>query len=156
MVLIITNQISTRIVQSQRQPGSAFKPFIYQIALNLGYSPASNLIDISRTYNYGQGDDAKTWQPKNYEENYQGLISLRESLLHSRNLATINLVNDIGIDVVYNKLQELGIKNMPMDLSITLGSFSISPFDMSEAYTMFSNGGVQVTPYIYEFYYQFK
>lgn len=137
-----------RIIQSQRQPGSAFKPFIYQIALNLGYSPASSLIDISRTYNYGQGDEAKTWQPKNYEENYQGLISLRESLLHSRNLATINLVNDIGIDVVYNKLQELGMKNMPMDLSITLGSFSISPFEMSEAYTMFSNGGVQVTPYI--------
>lgn len=137
-----------RIVQSQRQPGSAFKPFIYQIALNLGYSPASSLIDISRTYNYGQGDEAKTWQPKNYEENYQGLISLRESLLHSRNLATINLVNDIGIDVVYNKLKDLGIKNMPMDLSITLGSFSISPFEMTEAYTIFSNAGVQVTPYI--------
>lgn len=137
-----------RIIQSQRQPGSAFKPFIYQMALNLGYSPASSLIDISRTYNYGQGEDAKTWQPKNYEENYQGLISLRESLLHSRNLATINLVNDIGIDVMHNKLKELGIKNMPMDLSITLGSFSISPFEMSEAYTIFSNGGVQVTPYI--------
>ncbi len=137
-----------RVIQSQRQPGSAIKPFLYQVALNLGYSPASNLIDISRTYSYTQGNEEKKWQPKNYEENYKGLITLREALLHSRNLATINLVNDIGIDVVYKGLQEFGIKNMPMDLSITLGSFSISPFEMSQAFTLFSNNGIQVTPYI--------
>lgn len=137
-----------RVIQSQRQPGSAIKPFLYQVALNLGYSPASNLIDISRTYSYTQGDEEKKWQPKNYEENYTGLITLREALLHSRNLATINLVNDIGIDVMYKGLKDFGIKNMPMDLSITLGSFSISPFEMSQAYTIFSNNGIQVTPYI--------
>ena len=137
-----------RVIQSQRQPGSAFKPFLYQIALNLGYSPATELTDISRTYNYGQGSEMKTWQPKNYEDNYKGLITLREALLHSRNLATINLVNDIGTDVVYDKLKEFGIKNMQMDLSITLGSFSISPFEMSQAFTIFSNNGTQVTPYV--------
>lgn len=137
-----------RVIQSQRQPGSAIKPFIYQVALNLGYSPATSLVDISRTYNYTVGDEEKVWQPKNYEENYTGLITLREALIHSRNLATINLVNDMGIDVAYKGLKSFGIENIPMDLSITLGSFSISPFDMAKAYTLFSNEGIQVEPYI--------
>lgn len=148
-----------RVLQSKRQPGSAVKPFIYQQALNLGYSPASALIDISRTYEFEDPnakvineetgeEEKKKWQPKNYEENYKGLISLREALVHSRNLATINLVNDIGIDVIYKGLKSFGLKEMPFDLSITLGSFGISPIDLSEAYSMFSNKGVQVKPYI--------
>ena len=148
-----------RVIQSKRQPGSAVKPFIYQHALNLGYSPASALIDISRTYEFEDPnakvineetgeEEKKKWQPKNYEENYKGLISFKEALIHSRNLATINLVNDIGIDVVYKGLKSYGLKEMPFDLSITLGSFGISPIDLSEAYSIFSNYGVQVKPYI--------
>jgi len=164
-----------RVVQSKRQPGSAVKPFIYQQALDLGYSPASMIADISRTYEFDdeetekasentkeetiQKDDSldenmeeestkKRWQPKNYEENYKGLISLREALVHSRNLATINLVNDIGIDVIYKGLKNYSLEDMPFDLSITLGSFGISPIDLSQAYSMFSNSGIQVKPYI--------
>ncbi|RXJ56177.1 transglycosylase domain-containing protein [Candidatus Marinarcus aquaticus] len=137
-----------RVIQSKRQPGSAIKPFLYQTALNLGYSPATNLIDISRTYSYTKDDEEKKWQPKNYEENYKGLITLREALLHSRNLATINLVNDIGIDIAHKNLRAFGFEDVPMDLSITLGSLSISPFELSRAYTMFSNNGIQVQPYI--------
>ncbi|WP_428024431.1 transglycosylase domain-containing protein [Arcobacter sp.] len=170
-----------RVIQSKRQPGSAVKPFIYQQALDLGYSPATMIADISRTYEFddeetkkanenktittediakAQGDTSvdeealdeettkKRWQPKNYEENYKGLISFREALVHSRNLATINLVNDIGIDVIYKGLKSYGLDEMPFDLSITLGSFGISPIDLSQAYSMFSNGGIQVKPYI--------
>jgi penicillin-binding protein 1A len=148
-----------RVIQSKRQVGSAVKPFIYQQALNLGYSPASTLIDISRTYEYEDPnakvinqetgeEEKKKWQPKNYEENYKGLLTLKEALVHSRNLATINLVNDIGIDVIYKGLKRFGIKEMPFDLSITLGSFGISPLDLSQSFSMFSNGGVQVKPYI--------
>ena len=137
-----------RAVQSQRQPGSAIKPFLYQVGLNLGYSTASNLVDISRTYNYTKDDQIKKWQPKNYEEDYEGLIKFREALVHSRNLATINLVTDIGIDVIYRQLHSFGIQNIPYDLSIALGSFSISPLQLSEAYTIFSNHGVQVKPYL--------
>ena len=140
-----------RATQSKRQPGSSIKPFLYQVALNLGYSTASNLVDISRTYNYRDSKQrAKKWQPRNYEEDYKGLIRLREALVHSRNLATINLVTDIGIDIVYKRLGFYGIKDIPYDLSITLGSFSISPLEMSEAYTIFSNKGLKVTPYIIE------
>ncbi len=137
-----------RAVQSQRQPGSAVKPFLYQVGLNLGYSTASNLIDISRTYKYKKDNKIKKWQPKNYEEDYEGLIKFREALVHSRNLATINLVTDIGIDVIYKQLHNFGIKNIPYDLSIALGSFSVSPLKLSEAYTIFSNKGVQVKPYL--------
>lgn len=172
-----------RVVQSKRQPGSAVKPFIYQQALDIGYSPATLIADISRTYEFkdeetekakdnldGQNsnnDEAllmtvktaeeiaaeeeakkKRWQPKNYEENYKGLITFREALVHSRNLATINLVNDIGIDVIYKGLKSYGLNDMPFDLSITLGSFGISPIELSQAYSMFSNGGVQVKPYL--------
>lgn len=137
-----------RVTQSKRQPGSAVKPFLYQVALNLGYSPATELTDISRTYAYKQGKEEKKWQPKNYEGNFKGLIKLREALVHSRNLATINLVTDIGIDVVYKRLVDFGIEDAPYDLSITLGSFAISPLGLSKAYSIFSNNGIQVTPYM--------
>ncbi|QDF29955.1 penicillin-binding protein [Halarcobacter anaerophilus] len=137
-----------RVVQSRRQPGSSAKPFFYQTALDLGYSPASQLIDIGRTYNYEIDGEEKKWQPKNYGGKFKGIITLRESLVKSRNLATINLVTDVGIDEMYKGLENFGITGMPKDLSITLGSFSISPFDFSKAYSSFSNDGIQVTPYM--------
>jgi len=138
-----------RARQSMRQPGSSVKPFLYQVALNLGYSTASNLVDISRTYKYNSKEnEEKIWQPKNYEKNFKGLVSFRYALVHSRNLATINLVTDIGIDILYKELQRYGFEDIPFDLSITLGSFGISPLSLSEKYTIFSNNGIMVTPYL--------
>ena len=140
-----------RVTQAKRQPGSAIKPFIYQSALNLGYSTASKLVDIGRTYEYkSKKNKLKKWQPQNYAEDFKGLISLRYSLVHSRNLATINLVTEMGIDVLYKNLKYFGFKDIPYDLSITLGSFSISPMKLSELYTIFSNNGIRVTPYLIE------
>ncbi|MEA3315195.1 MAG: PBP1A family penicillin-binding protein [Campylobacterota bacterium] len=138
-----------RARQSLRQPGSSAKPFIYQTALDLGYSTASNLIDISRTYKYKSNKNiSKKWQPQNYEHDYKGLISLRYALMHSRNLATINLANEIGIDVLYKELKRYGFKDIPYDLSLTLGSFGISLIDLSEKYTIFSNNGIKLKPYL--------
>jgi len=137
-----------RARQSLRQPGSSAKPFIYQAALDLGYSTASNLVDISRTYQYRSRNNIKKWQPQNYENDYKGLISLRYALMHSRNLATINLANEMGIDVLYKELKRYGFKNVPYDLSLTLGSFGISLIDLSEKYTIFSNNGIKVKPYL--------
>ncbi len=138
-----------RATQSFRQPGSAAKPFIYQTALNLGFSTASDLIDISRTYRYKSNNNIqKKWQPRNYEKDYKGLVSLRYALVHSRNLATINLVNEIGIDILYKELQRYGFENIPYDMSITLGSFGISLLDLSQKYTIFSNHGIMVKPYL--------
>lgn len=137
-----------RVVQSKRQPGSAVKPFLYQTALDVGYSPATQLIDIGRTYKYKIGEEEKKWQPKNYGGNFKGMISLRDSLIKSRNLATINLVTDVGIGESYKGLKSFGITDIPRDLSITLGSFSISPLDLSKSYSVFANNGIQVKPYL--------
>ncbi len=139
-----------RAVQAQRQIGSAVKPFLYEIALNEGLNPASQLIDISRTYTYEKDGVEQKWQPKNYGKNFKGYISLRNSLVHSRNLSTINLVADVGLNIMSPRLKEYGFKNIPYDLSITLGAISISPLQMSEYFSPFSNKGVQVKPYLVE------
>ncbi len=133
-----------RAVQSKRQPGSAFKPFIYQKALDIGYSTMSEIPDISRVYTDKKTD--KDWKPKNYEGNFEGLLTLKEALVHSRNLATINLVNALGLDSLYKELKKDGFKDIPYDLSLSLGSFGISPLEFSGFYSMFPNYGVKVEP----------
>ena len=137
-----------RATQGRRQPGSAFKPFIYQVAIDLGYSGATELVDIARTYKYEKDGEELKWQPKNYEKNYKGLITLRESLIHSRNLATINLVNDIGLTQLLNQLDKFGVENLPRDLSISLGTISLSPLELAKYYTSFANGGMQIEPHL--------
>jgi penicillin-binding protein 1A len=135
-----------RATQGRRQPGSAFKPFVYQVAIDLGYCGVTELIDIARTYKYKKNGEEMKWQPKNYEKNYKGLIPLREALVHSRNLATINLVNDIGLKQLLSQLDKFGIKNLPRDLSVALGTISLSPLELAKYYTSFANGGIQVEP----------
>jgi len=133
-----------RATQGKRQPGSAFKPFIYQVALDLGFSGATELTDIAKTYTYEKDGEEMKWQPKNYSKNYKGLISLREALIHSSNLATINLVNDIGLRTLLREFNKFGIENVPQDLSISLGTISLSPLELAKYYTSFANKGVQV------------
>ncbi len=133
-----------RAIQSKRQPGSSIKPFIYLIALNSGYSPQSKLVDMSRTFQYGN----KVWKPKNYEKNFEGLITLRDALVHSRNLATINLVRDLGLRNIYKNLIKMGFRDIPKDLSISLGTFGISVLDFAGKYTLFSNYGTMLKPKI--------
>ncbi|WOE69569.1 PBP1A family penicillin-binding protein [Hydrogenimonas thermophila] len=130
-----------RAVSSRRQVGSAFKPFIYQTALELGYNPESKVADIARTYRFESGDTKKLWQPKNYEKDYKGMITLREALIHSRNLATINLVSEIGIMTLHKKLNPLGVKNLPYNLSIALGNIALSPLQVARLYTVFADMG---------------
>ena len=137
-----------RATQGKRQPGSAFKPFIYQVAVDLGYSGATKLVDIAKTYKYEKDGEDLKWRPKNYEKNYKGLVTLREALVHSRNLATINLVNDIGLSQLLRELKKFHIKNLPNDLSISLGTMSMSPLELAKYYTSFSNGGIQVEPHL--------
>ena len=145
-----SQSVFNRAFQSKRQAGSSIKPFLYQVALNSGYNPASQLIDISRTYDYTVGGVEKKWQPKNYGGKFEGIVTLRDSLTESRNLATLNLVNDLGITTVTNELKNFGFKDVEDNLSITLGSMGISVIDFSEQYSMFSNNGTKVKPYIIE------
>jgi penicillin-binding protein 1A len=137
-----------RVTQAKRQPGSAFKPFIYQVALDSGMSPSSLVPDIARTYTYA-GDDGeeKSWQPKNYKNEYKGMVTIRDALTHSRNLATINMVSDMGFGKITDGLRRYGIvENLPPDLSIALGTISISPIDIAKYYTMFASGGALTNP----------
>ena len=136
-----------RATQSMRQPGSSFKPFVYQVAINLGYSPMSEIADISRIFEGGAGNN-EDWKPKNEGDKFLGLITLKEALTRSRNLATINLALDMGLDVLYSKLMEFGFKDIPPNLSIVLGSFGISPLEYSKFYTMFGNYGTIKDPQI--------
>lgn len=133
-----------RVTQTTRQLGSSFKPFIYQIALNLGYSPMSKIADVARVFeNANAGED---WTPRNYGNKYKGFITLKEALRDSRNLATINLLNQIGLDIAYKKLKDIGFRGMTQDLSIALGSFGISPLEFAKFYSIFPNFGEMVEP----------
>lgn len=135
-----------RAIQSKRQPGSSFKPFVYMVALNQGYSTQSKIADISRTYDMQDKDEK--WKPKNYGGNFKGLITLKDAITKSVNLATINLVNSIGLDTLKLKLESYGFKNLPFDLSLSLGSFGISLYDFAGFYSIFSNYGKKVEPRI--------
>jgi len=137
-----------RVTQAKRQPGSAFKPFIYQVALDSGMTPATLVPDIARTYTY-KGDDGeeKEWKPKNYKNEYKGMVTIRNALTYSRNLATINMVSDMGFGKVVEGLHRLGIvENLPPDLSIALGTIALSPHDLAKYYTIFAGNGVQTNP----------
>jgi len=135
-----------RATMMTRQPGSAFKPFIYQIALDMGYNPATELTDVARTFQYYSNGKRKIWRPKNYESDFVGFIKLREALVHSRNLATINLVTEIGVNRIFEKLKQLNIPHIPQDMSIALGNLGVSPVKMAQIYSAFANGGHMIEP----------
>lgn len=135
-----------RATMMVRQPGSAFKPFIYQIALDMGYNPATELTDVARTFQYYSHGKRKIWRPKNYESDFVGFIKLREALVHSRNLATINLVTEIGVNRIFEKLKGLNLSHIPQDMSIALGNLGASPAKMAQIYSVFANGGHMIEP----------
>ncbi len=130
-----------RVTQSKRQPGSAFKPFIYQTALDMGYNPATPLTDLARTFQYTYKGKKKVWAPRNYERDFKGFISLREALVHSRNLATVNLVAELGVKTIRNRLAFLDVPHIPKDMSIALGNLGLSPLKMAQIFSVFANEG---------------
>ncbi|MBD3789004.1 MAG: PBP1A family penicillin-binding protein [Campylobacterales bacterium] len=135
-----------RITQSKRQPGSSFKPFIYQTALDMGYNPATPLTDLARTFQYYSNGKLKIWSPKNYERDFKGFIPLREALVHSRNLATINLVADIGVSTIRKRLAYLDVPHIPNDMSLALGNLGLSPLKMAQIFSVFANQGHMIEP----------
>jgi len=86
------------------------------------------------------------WRPKNYESDFVGFIKLREALVHSRNLATINLVTEVGIQRIFEKLKPLNIPHIPHDMSISLGNLGVTPIKMAQIYSAFANGGHMIEP----------
>lgn len=136
-----------RATQSIRQPGSSVKPFIFEIGLENGMSPESTVEDVEKVYTFKDASgNLKEWRPQNYKKEFKGAVTLRSALTHSMNLATISLVEKVGIATVHSRLQEFGFRNIPYNLSIVLGSFGISPIEMSKLFTMFSNQGMMHEP----------
>jgi len=139
-----------RAIQAKRLPGSAIKPIIYAAALDKGYTPASIILDTPLIYEnetLEPGGEPEEWKPKNYEEKFYGPTTFRNALTHSRNVVTIKILEDIGLNYTANYAKKLGIETpLTRDLTMALGSTAVTPLEMLTAYTVFANGGVLVPP----------
>ena len=134
-----------RATQALRQPGSAFKPFIYALALENGYSPSTLILDAPLVLK--QGTDLKMWKPENYGKKFYGRLTLREGLEKSRNLMTVRISQDLGLNKIVNLSKNLGIYDNPSELlSISLGSAETTLLKLTSAYCSFVNGGKLVNP----------
>jgi penicillin-binding protein 1A len=134
-----------RALSARRQPGSAFKPIIYGTAIERGLTPATIVVDSPIVY--VDEEQQKVWKPENYESKFYGPISLREALVHSRNLATVKLLERVGIKNVVEFANRVGITSpLSPDLSMALGSSSMSLIDLTSAFGVFANEGVRVEP----------
>ena len=134
-----------RAIQSRRQPGSAFKPVIYAAALDKGYTPATVIFDSPIVFKDTEHDF--TWKPKNYDKTFHGPTLFRTGLIKSRNIITVKILRDIGIDYVIEYARKLGIESeLDRDLSLALGSSGMSLLEIVRAYSVFANQGRQIDP----------
>jgi len=135
-----------RIIQGRRQPGSSFKPFIYSAALEKGFTVASLVNDAPIVFEDSELE--RTWKPQNFSEKFYGPTRLREAMVKSRNLVSIRLLREIGVEYARDYTERFGFdrNEMPANLSMALGSASLSPLSMARAYAVFANGGYLVTP----------
>ncbi|MDM8551847.1 PBP1A family penicillin-binding protein [Desulfobacterales bacterium HSG2] len=133
-----------RAVQSRRQPGSAFKPIVYAAAIDKGYTPATQIIDNAMIY---RDKYRKIWKPRNYGRRFHGPTLLRKALAASRNLATIKIMDDIGVGYTVKYAKKLGITSeLYGDLSLALGSSGVSLLELVKAYSVFANLGELIEP----------
>jgi penicillin-binding protein 1A len=134
------------VTSAWRQPGSSIKPFIYSAALEKGYSPATQVDDAPLSLPSGDG---KAWEPQN-DDGYDGPISLRRALARSKNVVAVRLLRAITPQYGRDYLERFGfdITKHPADLTMTLGSGSVTPLQMAAAYAVFANGGYKVAPHL--------
>ena len=134
-----------RVTQAKRQPGSSFKPFIYSAALARGYSPSSAINDAPIAFRISGGK----WRPKNYSHKYYGWTTLRKALRHSYNVSAVKLLSKVGIRYTINHLTKFGFKKeaIPKNLTISLGTYEVTPLELTMAFAIFANGGFQIKPY---------
>lgn len=134
-----------RAIQARRQPGSAFKPIIYTAALDKGKTVVSTLDDSPIEF---ERNENELWKPKNYDGTFLGPIPMLEALAKSRNLATVRLLNEIGVDTAIQTARTMGIDSpIERNLSIALGSSGVTPLELCAAYATLANGGEHPTPY---------
>ena len=134
-----------RVTQAKRQPGSAFKPFVYAAALENGFTPSTLILDAPFVIDQGEG--LKTWKPENYGKKFYGPSTLRTGIEKSRNLMTVRVAQGVGFEKISRITNRLGIYNdVPELLSVSLGSAETTLVQLTNAYCTFVNGGKKVTP----------
>ncbi|MBI3815031.1 MAG: PBP1A family penicillin-binding protein [Nitrospinae bacterium] len=133
-----------RSIQSQRQPGSAFKPIIYSASFEKGFTPASIFIDSPVIF---EEKDEENWKPANFEEKFYGPTTLRIALTHSRNVITVKLLQSMGVKHAMEFARRLGIKSyLTSDLSLALGTSGVTLLELTSAYGVFANKGMRTEP----------
>jgi penicillin-binding protein 1A len=139
-----------RAVQARRQPGSAFKPFVYSGALEHGFTPASIILDAPVVIEGGSLEES--WRPENDSGRFYGPTRLRDALARSRNLVSIRLLRALGVDYARDYATRFGFapEQLPSNLTLALGTASVTPLQMATGYAVFANGGFRVTPYVVE------
>ncbi len=138
-----------RATQAERQPGSAFKPFVYATALEGDYTPASIVLDAP--ISFAGGPNGGRWSPENYSREYYGPQSLRRGLELSRNVMTVRLAQAIGMRNVVDLSRKMGVSdNLQPNLSVSLGAGETTPYRLTAAYAAFVNGGRKIDPYLIE------
>ncbi len=139
-----------RAIQAKRQPGSSFKPFVYSAALDAGYT-AATLVNDSPIVFVEEGMD-RIWRPKNDNNTFLGPIRMREALYKSRNLVSIRLLQSIGIDYTVDYISRFGFQpqDLPRNLSLALGTATLTPMEIATGWTVFANGGYKIEPYLIE------
>ena len=137
-----------RAMQAKRQPGSSFKPFIYSAALDNGYTPASLVNDAPIVFVDEYLD--KVWRPKNDTNTFLGPIRLREALYKSRNLVSIRVLQSLGVDRTIDYISRFGFnkQDLPRNLSLALGTATLTPMEIATGWSTFANGGYKVSPYL--------
>ena len=135
-----------RATQAQRQPGSSFKPFLYSAAMERGYTPATIVLDAPVVFRDRVGH---VWQPQNDNGKFSGPMRMREALVQSRNLVSVRLLDAIGVDFARQYITHFGFKleSLPANLSMSLGTDSLTPMSVARGYSVFANGGYLVEPY---------
>jgi len=137
-----------RAIQSRRQPGSVFKPFIYAVALNGAFTPNSLIDDRPLAL---PGGTAGVWRPSNYDGKFLGPVTLRTGLIQSRNIVTIKLLQAVGVEPVIKLAGEMGIKSpLANNLSLALGTSGVSLLELTNAYGGFADGGICHLPVLVE------
>ncbi len=139
-----------RAVQSRRQVGSSFKPFLYSAALDQGFTPASVILDAPVVYE--GGGDIPDWRPENDNGEFSGPTRLREALVRSRNLVSIRILRSLGIGPATEAITRFGFtrEEMPQNLTMALGTAQIAPLRVATGFAVFANGGYKIDPYLIE------
>lgn len=136
-----------RATQAKRQPGSSYKPFLYAAALEKGFNPASVVVDAPVVFQDRAGN---VWRPQNDDGKFIGPMRLREALVRSRNLVSVRMLDTIGIDYARNYISHFGFDHdsLPPNLSMSLGTASLTPLSVARGYAAFANGGFRVQPWL--------